>query len=67
MDALHWQLRYLESNYALLWRAFNMEYPPPFSRTEALFVYGACFNYTGNETQHMTHMSECPCSSASPG
>ncbi|KAJ1345933.1 hypothetical protein KIN20_000575 [Parelaphostrongylus tenuis] len=34
---------------------------------ETLFVCGGCFNYTGNEEQHTTHMRECPYSSTPPG
>ncbi|KAJ1371596.1 hypothetical protein KIN20_033579, partial [Parelaphostrongylus tenuis] len=34
---------------------------------KTLFVCGGCFNYTGNEAQHTTHMKKCPCSSAPPG
>ncbi|KAJ1369180.1 hypothetical protein KIN20_030586 [Parelaphostrongylus tenuis] len=34
---------------------------------ETLFVCGGCFNNTGNEEQHTTHMRECPYSSTPPG
>ncbi|KAJ1364216.1 hypothetical protein KIN20_024247 [Parelaphostrongylus tenuis] len=34
---------------------------------KTLFVCGGCFNYTGNEAQHTTHMRKWPCISAPPG
>ncbi|KAJ1352187.1 hypothetical protein KIN20_008388 [Parelaphostrongylus tenuis] len=46
---------------------YSGEYPPTFSRMKTLFVCGGCFNYTGNEAQHTTHMRKWPCISAPPG
>ncbi|KAJ1358956.1 hypothetical protein KIN20_017542 [Parelaphostrongylus tenuis] len=35
---------------------YSGEHPPLSSRMETLFVRVGCFNYTGNEAQHTTHM-----------